>query len=102
MISLYEYYLIKLEKELSKTEIIKALFSCLVLVDQMENVQIFTTSFFKKTTNPNFEVDLDILNVVDLNLFPVKIYDYFEMFFLRISQEKKTDKIYQPLQRCFR
>ena len=102
VISLYEYYLIKLEKELSKTEIIKALFSCLVLVDQMENVQVFTTSFFKKTTNPNFEVDLDILNVVDLNLFPVKIYDYFEIFFLRISQEKKADKKYQKYINLFK
>ena len=40
-------------------------------------------------------MDLNILNVVDLNLFPVKIYDYFEIFFLRISQEKKDDKKYQ-------
>ena len=102
VIALYEFYLVKLEKELSKTEIIKALFSCLVLVDQVENIQVFTTSFFKKTTNPNFELDLDIINVVDLNLFPVKVYDYFEIFFLRISQDKKTDKKYHKYINLFK
>ena len=102
VISLYEYFLIKLEKDLSKTEIIKSLFSCLVLIDQVENIQIFTTSFFRKSTNPNFEVDLNILNVVDLNLFPVKVYDYFEIFFLRISQEKKDDKNYQKYIKLFK
>ena len=80
------------EKDLSKSENIKSLFSCLIFIDQFQNIQVFTTSFFKKTTNPNFEMDLNILNVVDLNLFPVKIYDYFEIFYLRISQQKKADK----------
>jgi len=102
VISLYEYFLIKSEKELTKTEMIKSLFSCLILLDQVENIQVFTTSFFKKSTNPNFEVDLDILNVVELNLFPVKIYDYFEIFYLRISQEKKDDKKYQQYIKLFK
>jgi len=102
VISLYEYFLIKSEKELTKTEMIKSLFSCLILLDQVENIQVFTTSFFKKTTNPNFEMDLNILNVVDLNLFPVKIYDYFEIFYLRISQEKKDDKKYQQYIKLFK
>ena len=71
-------------------------------MDQFQNIQVFTTSFFKKTTNPNFEMDLNILNVVDLNLFPVKIYDYFEIFYLRISQEKKADKKYQKYIKLFK
>ena len=95
VIALYELYIRNSEKDLSKSENIKSLFSCLIFIDQFQNIQVFTTSFFKKTTNPNFEMDLNILNVVDLNLFPVKIYDYFEIFFLRISQEKKDDKKYQ-------
>ena len=95
VIALYELYIKSSKKDLSKSENIKSLFSCLIFIDQFQNIQVFTTSFFKRTTNPNFEMDLNILNVVDLNLFPVKIYDYFEIFFLRISQEKKDDKKYQ-------
>ena len=95
VIALYELYIRSSKKDLSKSENIKSLFSCLIFIDQFQNIQVFTTSFFKRTTNPNFEMDLNILNVVDLNLFPVKIYDYFEIFFLRISQEKKDDNKYQ-------
>ena len=95
VIALYELYIKSSKKDLSKSENIKSLFSCLIFIDQFQNIQVFTTSFFKRTTNPNFEMDLNILNVVELNLFPVKIYDYFEIFFLRISQEKKDDKKYQ-------
>ena len=95
VIALYELYIRSSKKDLSKSENIKSLFSCLIFIDQFQNIQLFTTSFFKRTTNPNFEMDLNILNVVDLNIFPVKIYDYFEIFFLRISQEKKDDKKYQ-------
>ena len=47
-------------------------------------------------------MDLNILNVVDLNLFPVKIYDYFEIFYLRISQQKKADKKYQKYIKLFK
>ena len=95
VIALYELYIKSSKKDLSKSENIKSLFSCLIFIDQFQNIQVFTTSFFKRTTNPNFEMDLNILNIVDLNLFPVKIYDFFEIFFLRISQEKKDDKKYQ-------
>ena len=32
----------------------------------------------------------------------MKVYDYFEIFFLRISQEKKTDKKYQKYINLFK
>ena len=102
VIALYELYIRSSKKDLSKSENIKSLFSCLIFIDQFQNIQVFTTSFFKRTTNPNFEMDLNILNVVDLNIFPVKIYDYFEIFFLRISQEKKDDKKYQKYINLFK
>ena len=94
VIALYERYLQNTPKELTKNEMIKSLFSCLIYMDKFENLGVFTTSFFKKT-NPSFVLNIDMLNVVDLNLFPVKIYDYFEIFFLRVSQLNKEDKIYQ-------
>ena len=78
-----------------------SLFSCLILIDKYQNVGAFTTSFFQ-SSNPNFYLDLNILNVVDINLFPVKIFDYFDIFFLRISQIKKDDKNYQRYVKLFK
>ena len=94
VIALYERYIQNTPKELTKNEMIKSLFSCLIYMDKFKNIGVFTTSFFKKS-NPSFVLNLDILNVVDLNLFPVKIYDYFQIFYLRVSKLNKDDKIYQ-------
>ena len=94
VISLYECYIRNSEKALSKNEMIKSLFSCLILIDKFKKVGVFSVSFFQHS-NPTFNLDLGILSTVDLNLFPIKIYDYFNIFFLRISQMKKDDKKYQ-------
>ena len=94
VIALLERYLYKTEKVLKKNELVKALFSCLIYIDKEKNIGVFTSSFFSKPNSP-FELDLNILSTVDLVLYPVKIYDYFEIFFLRISQLKKEDKKYQ-------
>ena len=94
VIALYERYIQNTPKELTKNEMIKSLFSCLIYIDKFQNLGVFTTSFFQKS-NPSFVLNLDILNVVDLNLFPVKTYDYFDIFFLRVSQLNRDDKIYQ-------
>ena len=102
VISLFELYIKNTEKDLSKNDMIKSLYSCLCLIDQVENIQVFTTAFFKKTTNQNFNLDINILNVVDMNLFPIKVYDYFDIFFLRISQERKSDKKYQSYLQIFK
>jgi hypothetical protein len=101
VIALYERYIQNTPKELTKNEMIKSLFSCLIYMDKFQNIGVFTTSFFKKT-NPSFVLNSDMLNVVDLNLFPVKIYNYFDLFFLRISQVNKDDKIYQDYIKIFK
>ena len=94
VIALYERYIQNTPKDLTKNEMIKSLFSCLIYIDKFQNIGVFTTLFFQKS-NPSFVLNLDILNVVDLNLFPVKTYDYFDIFFLRVSQLNKDDIIYQ-------
>ena len=101
VISLYDCYIQNIEKDLSKNEMVKSIISCLIFIDKYQNVGVFLTSFFK-SSNPNFYLDLNILNVVDLNLFPVKIFDYFDIFFLRISQIKKDDKNYQRYVKLFK
>ena len=101
VISLYDCYIQNIEKDLSKNEMVKSIISCLIFIDKYQNVGVFLTSFFK-SSNPNFYLDLNILNVVDLNLFPVKIFDYFDIFFLRISQINKDDKNYQRYVKLFK
>lgn len=86
VISLFDYYLRKAEKQLSKSEVIKALFSAVLYIDTETNLKIFNQQILN-----NFKLSPDFLKVVDLNLYPVKVYDYFEIFFLRISQTKKDD-----------
>lgn len=84
VMSLFDYYLRKVEKQLSKSEVIKALFSAVIYIDMEKNLNIFNRFLLN-----NFKLSLDFLEVVDLNLYPIKIYDYFEVFFLRISQTEK-------------
>lgn len=93
VIALFERYLYKVGKDLSKNELKDALFSSLIYIDKEQNLCVFDSSRFSQKSN--FELSLDFLRVVDLVIYPVKIYDYFEMFFLRISQQKKYDKKYQ-------
>ena len=102
VISLFGLYIQKSEKDLSKNEMIKSLYSCLMIIDQFENIQIFTAAFFKKITNANFKMDISIINMVNMNLFPIKIYDYFDIFFLRISQENQKDKNYREYIKLFK
>ena len=101
VMALYERYIQNTPKELSKNEMIKSLFSCLIYIDTFQNLGVFTIAFFQKT-NPSFRLNTDMLNIIDLNLFSVKIYDYFDVFFLRISQMNKDDKIYQEYIRLFK
>ena len=97
VISLFDYYLKHAEKRLSKSEVIKALFSSLVYIDKEQNINVFDKSFLN-----NFELSLDFLKVVDFNLYPVKVFDYFEIFFLRISQTNKYDVKHQEYIKKFK
>ena len=85
-IALLDYYLKKTEKQLNRANLIKALFSALIFLDEEKGLGIFNKSFLN-----NFELTHELLVDVDINLYPVKVYDYFQIFFLRISQENKYD-----------
>ena len=93
VIALFERYLYKVGKDLSKNEVFNALYSSLIYIDKEQNIYVFNSPFFRQISK--FILDLEFLSIVDLVIYPVKIYDYFEMFFLRISQQKKYDKNYQ-------
>ena len=95
--SLFDYYLKHSEKKLSKSEVIKALYSCLIYIDKVQRIKVFKKSFLN-----NFELNLDILKVVNFNLYPVKVFDYFEIFFLRISQTNKEDFMHKQYLKMFK
>ena len=95
--SLFDYYLKHSEKKLSKSEVIKALYSYLIYIDKLQKINVFNKSFLN-----NFELNLDVLRVVDFNLYPVKVFDYFEIFLLRISQTNKDDFMHKEYIKMFK
>ena len=97
VISLFDYYLKHSRKTLSKSEVIKALFSSLMFIDREKDMKVFKQSFLK-----NFELNLDFLDIINLNIYPVKVFDYFEIFFLRISQTNKFDQKHQKYLKAFK
>lgn len=97
VIALLDYYLKKTEKQLSRANLIKALYSALIYIDKERNLGIFNKSFLN-----NFELSSEFLNIIDANLYPIKVYDYFEIFFLRISQVNKYDLRHKKYLRKFK
>jgi hypothetical protein len=86
VVALLDYYLKKTKKQLNRTNLIKALYSAIIFIDKERGLGIFNKSFLN-----NFELGTEFLKIIDINLYPIKVYDYFEIFFLRISQVNKYD-----------
>lgn len=97
VIALLDYYLKKTKNKLNKRELINILYSSLIYINIQKNLKMFETYFLQ-----NFELNMDFLEVIDLNLYPVKVFDYFEMFFLKISQSNKDDKNHQEYANIFK
>ena len=97
VIALLDYYLKKTEKQLNRSNLIKALYSALIYIDKERGLRIFNKSFLN-----NFELSTEFLNIIDVNLYPIKVYDYFEIFFLRISQVNKYDLKHREYLRKFK
>ena len=92
VISLFDSYLDKFERQLNKKDMAKVLYACLSLIDKEQNIGIFTSPCFQKYINP--DIEMDILEIVDLNIYPVKMYDFFNAFLFRIKQIKKDDILF--------
>lgn len=86
-IALLDYYLKHTKKQLTQSTLIKALYSAVIYIDQEKGLGIFNKSFLN-----NFVLNKELFEVVNATLYPVKVYDYFEIFYLRISQKNKHDK----------
>ena len=97
VISLVDYYLKNAQKKLTKSQLIKVLYSSLLIIDKEKNIGVFNKSLLN-----NFELKVDFFDVVDCNLYPIKVFDYFEIFFLRISQMNKEDTKHQEYVKLFK
>lgn len=90
VMALFDFYLEKSERELKRVDMIKALYSCLGIIDKLENIRVFSDPYFEKYKGCDSETE--IIETVDLNFYPVKLFDYFDAFYFKIKQIKKNDK----------
>ena len=89
-IALFDYYLDRAEKKFKRSDMVKALYACLDLIDKKLNVGVFCSSFFKNFYDTDLQIE--IIETVDLNFKPVKIYDFFQIFYFKITQKKTNCK----------
>lgn len=78
-IALLDNYLNKSSKYINPKEMELALYACLDILDKEQNINVFSNSYFEKFID--FELEFDILEVVDLEVYPEKLYDYFNKFY---------------------
>ena len=103
VISLFDNFLDKFERQLNKKDMVKVLYACLSLIDKEQNIGVFISPCFQKYINP--DIEMDILEIVDLNIYPIKMYDFFNVFLFRIKQIKKDEALFmdyiQKFERIF-
>lgn len=87
-IALFDSYLSRSKKELKRSDMVKGLYACLDLIDKILHVGVFSTEFFKKFYDTDSVIE--IMETVDLNFNPVKIYDFFDIFYFKITQNKEN------------
>ena len=84
LIAFFDKYLEKTEKTLTKKEMVSALYACLDILDKEQNINIFTHPNFKSYYTPQSENE--ILETVDLEVYPEKLYDHFQKFYYHLAQ----------------
>lgn len=90
IIALCDNYLNKVNKKLDLNEMRMTLYSCLDIIDKEINLNAFSDSNLKKYIDINLEYD--ILEIVDLEIYPEKIYDHFSKFYYELEQSQKENK----------
>lgn len=90
-IAFLDNYLNRAEKFINPKEMEMALFGCLDILDKEQNINIFSNSNFKNYID--FELEYEILEVVDLEVYPEKLYDHFNKFYNELVQNHYQNKI---------
>lgn len=89
-IAFFDNYLEKTEKSLSKKEMVNAVYACLDILDKFQNINVFSSPIFKPyyTTINEYEV----LETVDLEVYPETLYDHFQKFYYHLKQTYEHNK----------
>ena len=90
-IAFFDKYLEKTEKFLSKKEMVSALYACLDILDKEQNINIFYKMFKPYFT---IETEFEILETVDLEVYPEKLYDHFQKMYCFLTQIHRIDPIF--------
>jgi hypothetical protein len=81
-IAIFDSYLEKTEKRLNKADMVKVVYASLDILDKEQNVNIFNAPIFKQYYDE--EIEYEILETVDLELYPEKPFDHFQKFYYEL------------------
>ena len=89
VIALYDYFLFKSQKEMNLSYMGRTIYACADIIDKEEGLGVFLNEQFQK----NFKTDdeIDVLEEIDFNLYPVKPFDYFSHFCFNAHILKRND-----------
>ena len=89
VIALYDYFLFKSQKEMNLSYMGRTIYACADIIDKEEGLGVFLNEQFQK----NFTTDdeIDVLEEIDFNLYPVKPFDYFSHFCFNAHILKRND-----------
>ena len=99
-IAFFDKYLEKTKKFLNKKEMISALYACLDILDKEQNINIFTHEMFKPFFT--FETECEILETVDLEVYPEKLYDHFQKMYYFLSQIHQIEPTFMKFVKEFK
>lgn len=89
VIALFDLFLARSNKEMDANYAKRIMNACMDIIDKKEGLGVFINKDFKKTFTPDDEVD--ILEATDLEIDPVKPYDYFSLFYFNSHVSKRNN-----------
>lgn len=100
LIAFYDKYLEKTEKTLTKKEMVSALYACLDILDKEQNIKVFTHPIFKGYYTAQNENE--ILETVDLEIYPENLYDHFQKFYYFLAQSHQYNQKFMSFLKHFK
>ena len=89
VIALYDYFLSKSNKEMKVLYMGRTMYACMDIIDKEEGIGVFLNEKFQKMFTTDDEID--VLEVTDFKLYPVKPFDYFAHFCVNAYISKRGD-----------
>ena len=89
-IAFFDKYLEKTERFLNKKEMVSAVYACLDILDKFQNINVFNDPVFKPFYTA--KIECEILETVDLEVYPEKLYDHFHKLYNDLTQLYQYNK----------